>query len=313
MPETTTMNIIVISRRRGQAIRRSLHSPRHFLAVGVVVCLALAAAVGAGYAAGRWQKASGYVAAWQARLADQHEELAQVREESRNEINALSAELAELQSRMTRIDALGRKLIGTSSIDADEFDFGVTPGRGGPQAVAAPTAADERAPELWSSIEALSERMDHRERQLGVLEDVLAERKLAAASIPSGEPIGEGWMSSAYGYRKDPFSGEKAWHDGVDFAGRAGSPIHAVGAGVVTYAGERWGYGELVEITHSDGYVTRYGHNQEIKVEEGQMVRRGDQVATMGSSGRSTGPHVHLEVIKDGESVNPWSFVHAER
>lgn len=306
------MNIIVISHRQGQAVRRSLHSPRHFLALGVVASLALALAVGGGYAAGRWQKASGYVAAWQARLASQHEELAQVREESRNEINALSAELAELQSRMTRIDALGRKLIATSSIDAAEFDFGGAPGRGGPH-VSVPADADERVPELWSSIEALGERMDHRERQLGVLEDVLTDRKLAAASIPSGEPIGEGWMSSSYGYRKDPFSGEKAWHDGVDFAGRAGSPIHAVGAGVVTYAGKRWGYGQLVEITHSDGYVTRYGHNEEIKVQEGQMVRRGDVVATMGSTGRSTGPHVHLEVIKDGESVNPWSFVHAER
>lgn len=306
------MNIIVISRQQGQAVRRSLHSPRHFLALGVVVSLALAMAVGAGYAAGRWQKASGYVAAWQARLASQHKELTQVREESRNEINALSAELAELQSRMTRIDALGRKLIATSSIDAEEFDFGAAPGRGGPH-VAIRADADARLPELWSSIEALGERMGHRERQLGVLEDVLTDRKLAAASIPSGEPIGEGWMSSGYGHRKDPFTGEKAWHDGVDFAGRAGSPVHAVGAGVVTYAGERWGYGQLVEITHSDGYVTRYGHNEEIKVEEGQMVRRGDVVASMGSSGRSTGPHVHLEVIKDGESVNPWSFVQAER
>lgn len=306
------MNIIVISRRQGQAVRRSLHSPRHFLALGAVVSLAIAVAVGAGYAAGRWQKVSGYVSAWQARLASQHEELARVREESRNEINALSAELAELQSRMTRIDALGRKLIKTSSIDAEEFDFGTAPGRGGPHAVV-PADADERVPELWSSIEELGERMDQRERQLGVLADVLSERKLAAASIPSGEPIGEGWMSSSYGHRKDPFTGEKAWHDGVDFAGRAGSPIHAVGAGVVTYAGERWGYGNLVEITHSNGYVTRYGHNEKIKVEEGQMVRRGDVIAAMGSTGRSTGPHVHLEVIKDGKSVNPWSFVQAER
>ncbi len=307
------MNIIVISQRQGQAVRRSLHSPRHFLALGAVVSLALAVAVGAGYAAGRWQAASGYIAAWQARLADQHESLAQVREESRNEISALSAELAELQSRMTRIDALGRKLISSSSIDAEEFDFGAVPGRGGPHAAAARGHPEERAPELWSSIEELGERMDQRERQLGVLEDVLSRRKLAAASVPQGEPIGDGWMSSSYGYRKDPFSGEKAWHDGVDFAGRAGSPIHAIGAGVVTYAGERWGYGKLVEITHSDGYVTRYGHNEQIEAEEGQVVRRGDRVATMGSSGRSTGPHVHLEVIKDGESVNPWSFVQAER
>ncbi len=120
-------------------------------------------------------------------------------------------------------------------------------------------------------------------------------------------------MSSSYGYREDPFTGERAWHGGVDFAGREGSPISAVGAGVVTYAGERWGYGNLVEVTHGDGYVTRYGHNSRILVEEGEVVRRGDQVAEMGSTGRSTGPHVHLEVLKDGESVNPWKYVQAER
>lgn len=305
------MNIIVISRPNGQPVRRSLHAPRHFLALGAVTAVALTVALGAGYAVGRWQQAGGYVSAWQARLANQHDALAQVREKSRDEINALSAELARLQSRMTRIDALGRKLIATSAIGADEFDFGVEPGRGGPQSSATP--AQRRLPELWSSMDALSERMNHRRHQLGVLEDVFMERQLAAASTPAGSPIVDGWMSSSFGKRKDPFTGEEAWHDGVDFAGRSGSPIHAVGAGVVTHAGKRWGYGHLVEITHSNGYVTRYGHNSEILVEEGEMVRRGDEIAEMGSSGRSTGPHVHMEVIKDGKAINPWKYVQAER
>lgn len=305
------MNIIVISRPHGQPVRRSLHAPRHFLALGAVVAVTLATAVGAGYAAGRWQQAGGYVSAWQARLADQHEALAEVREQSRNEISALSSQLAELQSRMTRIDALGRKLVSSSLVDADEFDFGASPGRGGVQMDAGGT---QRAlPELWASLEALDERMGDREHQLNVLEDVMMERRLAEAGTPAGSPVTDGWMSSSYGTRKDPFTGEEAWHAGVDFAGREGSTIHAVGAGVVTYAGKRWGYGQLVEITHGDGYVTRYGHNSKILVDEGQMVRRGDTVSKMGSSGRSTGPHVHLEVIKDGETVNPWKYVQAER
>ncbi|MEX0607012.1 MAG: M23 family metallopeptidase, partial [Halofilum sp. (in: g-proteobacteria)] len=301
------MNIIVISRPHGQPVRRSLHAPRHFLALGAVASVALAAAVGAGYAAGRWQQAGGYVSAWQARLADQHEALADVREQSLNEVNALSAELAELQSRMTRIDALGRKLVRSPLIDTDEFDFGAAPGRGGVQLDARDTT--QALPDLWASLDALGERMSHREHQLDVLDDVMMEQQLAAAGTPAGSPINEGWMSSSYGTRTDPFTGEEAWHAGVDFAGRAGSPIHAVGAGVVTYAGKRWGYGQLVEITHGDGYVTRYGHNSRILVEEGDMVRRGDLVSEMGSSGRSTGPHVHLEVIKDGDPVNPWKYV----
>lgn len=304
------MNIIFISRPHGQPVRRSLHAPRHFLALGAVAAVALAAAVGAGYAAGRWQQAGGYVSAWQARLADQHESLAAVREQSRNEISALSAELAELKSRMTRIDALGRKLVSSSLVDADEFDFEASPGRGGVQLDG--RATESALPDLWASIDALGERMGHREHQLSVLEDVMMERQLAEAATPAGSPVTEGWMSSSYGTRKDPFTGEEAFHAGVDFAGREGSEIHAVGAGVVTYAGKRWGYGQLVEITHGDGYVTRYGHNDEIVVEEGDMVRRGDLISTMGSTGRSTGPHVHMEVLKDDEPVNPWKYVQAE-
>lgn len=304
------MNIIFISRPHRQPVRRSLHAPRHFLALGAVAAVALSAAVGAGYAVGRWQQAGDYVSAWQARLAEQHEALADVREQSRNEIRALSAEMAELQSRMTRIDALGRKLVSSSLVDADEFDFGgSSPGRGGVQLN--DRATEGALPDLRASIDALGERMGHREHQLGVLEDVMMERQLAEAATPAGSPVTEGWMSSSYGTRKDPFTGEEAFHAGVDFAGREGSEIHAVGAGVVTYAGKRWGYGQLVEITHGDGYVTRYGHNDEIMVDEGEMVRRGDLISTMGSTGRSTGPHVHMEVLKEGEPVNPWKYVQA--
>ena len=305
-------NLILISHRDGvHSVRRSLHAPRHFILLGTLVA-AVFGGVGAG---GYWvgQRMAGQDESWRVDLARQQARLAHDRDKSEEaELQALTQRVARLQSHITRLDALGRKLVSVSGIDADEFDFERVPGLGGP-VVGSVDGVRTDAEALEAAVERLGTRVDDRQRQLEVLDDVLAERRLDAAATPAGEPIGEGWMSSPYGYRKDPFSGERAWHDGVDFAGREGSPIKAVGAGVVTYAGERWGYGKLVEITHGDGYVTRYGHNSKVVVQEGDIVRRGDKVAEMGSTGRSTGPHVHLEVEKNGESVNPWDYVQAER
>ncbi|MDZ7749335.1 MAG: peptidoglycan DD-metalloendopeptidase family protein [Halofilum sp. (in: g-proteobacteria)] len=307
------MNLILITTSAGGSpVRRSLHATHQFVVVGLACAVLLGGIAAGGYYVGRWQGTTGNAAFYQERLAKKEQELAAVRREAQAEVNALTARLAELQSRVTRLDALGRKLVSASNLDADEFDFDATPGMGGLLHEADDDSA-LRASELSEAIAALGERISDRERQLSVLQDVLMDRELAAKTTPAGEPIGKGWMSSSYGYRKDPFTGKRAWHDGVDFAGREGSPIMAVAGGVVSYAGKRWGYGRLVEITHGNGYVTRYGHNSKITVEEGQIVRRGDKIAEMGSSGRSTGPHVHLEVLKNGEAVNPWKYVQAEK
>jgi len=118
-----------------------------------------------------------------------------------------------------------------------------------------------------------------------------------------------GWLSSNYGNRLDPFTGKRAWHNGVDFAGREGSDIVAVASGVVSWSGERYGYGKMVEVAHGEGVTTRYAHNLENTVKVGDMVRRGEVIALMGNSGRSTGPHVHFEVFKNGRPVDPASYL----
>lgn len=305
------MNIIVLTHTPNGTRRRSIHSGFHFLALGLLTALVLALVAGGSFWLGQMQGGSAQVAKWRAQVAAQQEAVEQVRQDAQSEVAALTARLAELQSRVTRLDALGRKLIDVSRIDADEFDFDSAPGVGGPSS--GDDFEDLRMSELEAAIEALAAQLEDRERQLTVLDGVLEDRQLTAATTPAGRPIRKGWMSSSFGYRQDPFTGKKAWHAGVDFAGAEGSPVVAVAGGVVTHAGKRWGYGRLVEITHGDGYVTRYGHSSEILVEEGQIVRRGDQIAKMGSSGRSTGPHVHLEVLKDGKAINPWKFVQAER
>jgi len=139
--------------------------------------------------------------------------------------------------------------------------------------------------------------------------NVVIDRDLKKQIHPEGRPVAGGFISSYFGEREDPFSGEEAYHKGVDFAGTAGANVMAVAAGVVTWAGNRTGYGNLVEINHGDGYITRYAHNQRTLVSVGQTVKRGDPIALMGSTGRSTGPHVHFEVVRNGRQVDPLSFI----
>ena len=148
-----------------------------------------------------------------------------------------------------------------------------------------------------------------RESELEILESMLRNRDYQEARELAGRPVTWGWMSSPYGKRVDPFSGKLAWHAGVDFAGKDGSDVVAVASGVVTYAAKRYGYGLMVEVNHGDGYVTRYGHHAELLVKVGDIVKRGQPIGTMGSSGRSTGPHVHFEVLKGGRHVDPARYV----
>jgi murein DD-endopeptidase MepM/ murein hydrolase activator NlpD len=155
----------------------------------------------------------------------------------------------------------------------------------------------------------LEQRVNLRDSQLAALENVILARELKEEIHPEGRPVTRGFVSSYFGERADPFDGREAFHKGVDFAGAVGDKVVAVAEGVVTWAGERSGFGKLIEINHGDGYITRYAHNQRTLVAVGQMVKRGEAVALMGSTGRSTGPHVHFEVLRNGRQVNPLSFV----
>jgi len=306
------MNVILISRSARGYHRRSIDAPHQFILLGLGALLVVTAVGAGGYALGRWQQDQHHVSVWQGRLSAQKAQLRDIRAKSQREVNALTARLADLQSRVTRLDALGRKLIKASDIDASEFNFDSSPGVGGPE----PAAGSETSyslDDLSSEIDQLDATLTDRQRQLSVLDGVLDNRQIRAATIPAGRPIHGGWISSVFGYRKDPFTGKRAFHPGIDFAGRKGQPVYAVAAGVVTFAGKYWGYGNLVEITHGHGYQTLYGHNSKIEVKEGDIVRRGEEIAKMGSTGRSTGPHSHLEVRKNGKAINPMKFVQAER
>lgn len=246
--------------------------------------------------------------ALQTELQAQRDELQDVERKARDKLAAMTIKLAEMQAQVLRLDALGERLTSMADIDDGEFDFSQKPAFGGPELT--PQEFNESEASVLTAIEQLSSKVDSKGKQLEVLESLLSNNKIQKEVRLTGRPISKGWLSSPYGYRTDPFHGNKAWHSGVDFAGKLGSDVVAVGSGVVTWSGERYGYGQMVEVNHGNGYVSRYAHNSENFVVPGEIVKKGQVIAAMGSSGRSTGPHVHFEVYKHGRTVDPATYIH---
>ena len=243
---------------------------------------------------------------WQTKVHQQQLQLEHIREEADANIDALSSRIGLLQAHVMRLDALGRKLTHMASIDKGEFDFDQAPAVGGPETVSNKGIEPD---ELSIAIDQLSLELEAREDQLTVLEDLVLNENLRKEVQPSGRPITRGWISSYYGMRTHPISGRREMHKGIDFAGKLGGPVIAVAKGVVTYAGKRYGYGKVIDIAHGNGFTTRYAHNSRLLVSVGDTVEKGFQIAEIGSSGRSTGPHVHFEVLKNGREINPVRFI----
>ncbi len=250
-------------------------------------------------------------AEWEQEIVRNREEISETARIARENMNALTLRLGQLQAQAVRLNALGQRLVESGRLDKGEFDFGQLPGQGGPK-----TSSNDKellgqlqAPDFLRSLDVLATQLDDRERQLRVLESFFMNQDLREEIVPSGRPILKGWLSSYYGMRTDPFTGLQDHHKGVDFAGKHGSNIVAAASGVVTWSGKRYGYGLMVEINHGNGYATRYAHNFENMVKVGDVVKKGDVIAKMGSSGRSTGPHVHYEVIRNGRTVDPVRYI----
>ncbi|MEW5757036.1 MAG: M23 family metallopeptidase [Pseudomonadota bacterium] len=305
------MNVILQTNRIGKKTSVTLNRSR-LLALGVVILLVFPAAVfSLGVFVGQQNGLmlpEEMQALWNREQETHKSELLKTRQEAEDGLNALAQNVGKLQAHVMRLDALGQRLVDMANLDKGEFDFSRSPAQGGPLAVSLESV---KIDDFLSAMNSLALRLDDRQAQLKVLEGLLMNRSLQAEVLPAGPPVEKGWLSSSFGIRVDPFSGKNEFHEGVDFAGKEGTKILAVAAGVVTWAGERSGYGNLVEVTHGNGYVTRYGHNSEIHVTEGQTVKKGEVLAAMGSTGRSTGPHVHFEVLRNGRPVDPIKYVTA--
>jgi murein DD-endopeptidase MepM/ murein hydrolase activator NlpD len=245
-------------------------------------------------------------------FAEERQMLEDVRADAQSEIDAMAVRMGQLQSRLLRLDALGERLVEMGRLDKGEFSFEEAPAMGGPEGIEA-ASQQSALPDLLVEMGSLEQLIEDREHQLALVEDLIMNSKLEESLHPAGRPITKGWISSYFGMRNDPFTGKRAMHKGMDFAGKAGSDVVAVAAGMVTWAGERYGYGLMIEVNHGKGIVTRYGHNEEILVEVGDRIKQGQVIATMGSSGRSTGPHVHFELLKNGRAVNPTKYIRSKR
>jgi len=227
----------------------------------------------------------------------------------KQQLTALTIKLAELQSHVLRLNALGERLADGANIPEQEFNFEQHPPSGGPASITK-EISEKSFSQLLIEITQLEKSLNHEENQLQMLESLTLGHHIENTRYLSGRPISKGWLSSYFGMRKDPFNGRPAMHKGIDFAGKEDGDIIATASGVVSWSDNRYGYGKLIEIKHGDGLKTRYGHNKKLLVTVGDVVTKGQVIAKMGSTGRSTGPHVHYEILHNNKQINPLKFVY---
>jgi len=244
---------------------------------------------------------------WQAEISEQSKSLQHLKTATERSLEAMAGRLSVLQGYVMRLDALGSRLAVMANLDDIQFGIENPPGMGGPL----PDAGESQmlTADLLSTLNELEYALKDRSDKLTAMESMLINRTLQEQTSPGGKPSLGGYMSSLFGYRSDPMTGRREFHEGLDFAGRPGTPIIAVAAGIVTWSGKHFGYGNLIEISHGNGYVTRYAHNKQNLVNVGEKVEKGEVIATMGSTGRATGPHVHFEVIYNGRHVDPRKYL----
>ncbi|MEO6800964.1 MAG: M23 family metallopeptidase [Rhodanobacter sp.] len=309
------MQIILVSRASKLPKTFDLANPRQrwkwssLLSLAVLGCLALGAALALVVASPR-DHALAQIHELQQQIRQQKTQLGSVRADAQRSLDALAVKLGQLQAQSTRLNALGERLVQVGKLDGGEFNFDQPPAVGG---VEDTNGTDYALPTtLESGISQLTAQFNIQQAQLSALQSLLLDARIESNLKPTGMPV-PGYISSYFGARPDPFDGHAARHTGIDIATPYGTSVHAVAEGMVTFAGVRPGYGNVVEIDHGNGYMTRYAHNSKLDVHPGQHVQVGDVIAQAGSTGRSTGSHVHFEVWYDGRVVNPLAFVRNHR
>ena len=303
------MNIIVVSGAKGRTRTLTLDW-RHWTLGGFgLLLLFLSFSLLFNYVTLRYAAAINHPLLQAILLDDQRQEARRSQEVVQGHLNAMAVKLGELQAQLLQLNGLGDRLAqmaGLKPKDPSPADLGKAPGRGGP----APTLArDLTVDEFSTLLVQLSHAVDERSDQLGVLEALLVSSSANKKFLPTLAPVDAAWLSSSFGWRIDPFTGQKSFHEGLDFPSEAGTPVVAAASGKVTFADVQSQYGKIVEIDHGNGLVTRYAHCSMLFVKEGDLVVRGQRIAAVGSSGRATGPHLHFEVRLNGVPQNPARFL----
>lgn len=220
-------------------------------------------------------------------------------------VNALAIQLGQIQARVIRLDALGERLAKLAGVKEKNFDLDKPAGQGGP--IARPYNLSEQ--DIQNQMVALIAELDQKSDRYGLLESVLLQQSLKKNTLPSTRPVNVGYNSSSFGWRVDPFTGQMAFHEGLDFMAEVGTPIYAAASGIVTTAEHTPDYGNIVKVDHGDGVETRYAHASRILVKPGQRVEKGQLIAEIGNTGRSTGAHLHFEVRLNGIALDPRRYL----
>ena len=302
------MQVILISSRLAKARSLSL-SLRHALvtaSLGLVVVVGLAGALY--WLSLRFAADLKIPLVHQLVLAAQKNESERSREFMQQNLNAMAVKIGEMQAQLTRLDALGERLSSMAGIRPQEFRFSEAPGLGGAQSTTMPPQ-NLTLTQFNEKVAMLSRQMESRTDMLSMLEAQMFEQAVKKKAMPTILPVSSPYNASSFGYRIDPFTGQQAMHEGIDFITDVGTPVVAAAGGVVQFAGFHPQYGNMIDIDHGNDLVTRYAHLSKVLVKEGDLLQRGRRIAESGTTGRSTGPHLHFEVRFRGVAQNPTKFL----
>lgn len=255
------------------------------------------------------QSQADWVESWVDTLRLQQSVITSAKSEVKLHLDAFSEQMAKLQAHIARLDALGLHLSKIAKIDSELFNFSEKLSEQDLYSDEQALNGNDTAEDVFRIFDNLSSNVRVVDNQLNLLQSFLKYQKLDQETLVKGKPIKTGYISSYYGYRNHPIKNRRVLHSGIDFVNKFGTPVLSVASGVVSWAGVRGGYGNMVEINHGDGYLTRYAHNSKLLVNVGDLINKGDPIAEMGSTGQSTGTHVHFEVWRDGQAENPITYL----
>lgn len=301
------MNIILVSERLAKAKTITLDVPQLAL-LGLAMAVTLVAlAAGLHYVTLRVAADLNLPYLQSLLLSAQQQQHEKTESYLRENLNAMAVRLGQMQAQLVRLDTLGERLAKLAGFKPQDLMFGELPGRGG--AVSTLPSHDLSLGDFTQQLNLLTRQVDDRGDKLGILESLFTLNSARKKLIPTMAPVEGGWYSSNYGWRIDPFNGQRAFHEGIDFMAEQGTPIRAAAGGVVVYSASHPQYGNMIEIDHGNDLITRYAHASKRLVKVGDVVLRGGKIAEVGRTGRATGTHLHFEVRQRGAPVNPVQFL----
>ncbi len=301
------MNIILVSEKLPKARTITLGWPHLIASVALMLATILALAGAMNYGLLRYAAELNIPYVRDMLVVIQEQQQRRTQSYLQDNLNAMAIRLGQMQAQLLRLDSLGERLAKLAGFKQQELMFSEVPGRGG--AISSVPSQNISLGDFTAQIELLTHQLEDRGDKLGLLESMYTQESARKKLTPTKLPVAGGWYSSNYGWRIDPFTGQRAFHEGIDFLAEVGTPIHAAAAGVVVYADFHPQYGNMIEIDHGNDLISRYAHASKRFVKIGDVVLRGSRIAAVGRTGRATGAHLHFEVRQRGAARNPSQFL----